>query len=176
MEMYLKRADMLDWFESNNFQVKRESDQKKEINNFRLKFSFRFLTKKLREKMYLIRISRKSNKGLKNMYLIADEQHWEEIAECEINNTQVIRFLKASKLEFYFLEKLRPKVIEKQLWFFNMKQSKWTTWNGCPDKERKKKGVKRILPEWWPKRPRNCWMWNQQLPKYKIEFSWESER
>ena len=45
------------------------------------------------------------------LYLIDDEQGREEIAECEIDNTQVIRFLKASKLEFNFLEK----VIEKQL-------------------------------------------------------------
>ena len=92
--------------------MKRESDQKTEINNFQVNLSFRFLTKKLRKKLYLTRISRKRNKGLKNLYLIADEQHREEIAEYEINNTQVIRFLKASKLEFNFLEEARPKVRE----------------------------------------------------------------
>ena len=32
------------------------------------------------------------------LYLINDEQHSEEIAECEINHTQAIRFLKATKL------------------------------------------------------------------------------
>ena len=36
-----------------------------------------------------------------------------------------------------------------------------------PKKGRKKRG-RRILQDWWPKTPRNCWMWNQQLPNYKI--------
>ena len=36
-----------------------------------------------------------------------------------------------------------------------------------PKKGRKKR-VRRILQDWWPKTPRNCWMWNQQLPNYKI--------
>ena len=47
----------------------------------------------------------------------------EQIFEGEINNTQVIRFLKVSKLEFNFLEKVRPKVIERQLQILNMKQT-----------------------------------------------------
>ena len=41
------------------------------------------------------------------MYLIDDEQDSEEITECVINDTQAIRFLKATKLEFNFLEKVR---------------------------------------------------------------------
>ena len=55
----------------------------------------------------LTRILRKRNEGLKNLYLIDDEHDREQIVECEINNTQVIKFLKVSKLEFNFLEKVR---------------------------------------------------------------------
>ena len=34
-----------------------------------------------------------------------------------------------------------------------------------------KKGAMRIWPDWWPKRPRICWMWNQQLPNYNVFYS-----
>ena len=30
----------------------------------------------------------------------------------------------------------------------------------------------RIWPDWWPKRPRIRWMWNQQLPNYKVFSDW----
>ena len=40
------------------------------------------------------------------MLTVNDEQRSEEIAECEINHTQAIKFLKATKLEFNFLKKV----------------------------------------------------------------------
>ena len=55
----------------------------------------------------------KERKGLGEFYQI-DNQKDQEIAECE-NNFQVIRFLKASKLEFNFPEKGRPKVGESDI-------------------------------------------------------------
>ena len=61
-------------------------------------------------------------------------------------------------------------MIEKQLWMLYRKQRKWT-WNRSLHKERKKR-VWRILPDWWQKRPRNCWMWNQQFSNYNIVSDW----
>ena len=36
----------------------------------------------------------------------------------------------------------------------------------------KKKGAMRIWPDWWSKRPRICWMWNQPLPNYNVFSDW----
>ena len=97
--------------------------------------------------------------------LIDDEHDREQIVEGEINNTQVIRFLKVSKLEFNFLEKVRPKVRESDretITILKYETNKWT-WNGYLERERKKEGRKSSenFSDSWIKRPRNCWMWNQ---------------
>ena len=74
------------------------------------------------------------------MYLIDDEQESEEITECEINDTQAIRFLKATKLEFNFLEKVSESERKTVMNLISYrKESKWT-WNGSLQKERKRLG------------------------------------
>ena len=90
---------------------------------------------------------KKKRKELWEFYGIDDHKD-QEIAEREINGAQAIRFLKAIKLEFNFLENVSESDRGKKANELEMDLNR---------KKERKESVRRIFPDWWPKRPRNCW-------------------
>ena len=76
-----------------------------------------------------------------------DEQDSEEITECVINDTQAIRFLKATKLEFNFLEKVRESEREMVMNLIYKTKQMNLKWISTERKKERKKRVRRILPD-----------------------------
>ena len=80
-----------------------------------------------------------------------DEQDSEEITECVINDTQAIRFLKATKLEFNFLEKVRESEREMVMNLIYKTKQMNLKWISTEIKKEPKKGrnkrVRRILQD-----------------------------
>ena len=75
------------------------------------------------------------------------EQDSEEITECVINDTQAIRFLKATKLEFNFLEKVRESEREMVMNLIYKTKQMNLKWISTERKKERKKRVRRILPD-----------------------------
>ena len=68
-------------------------------------------------------------------------------AECVINDTQAIRFLKATKLEFNFLEKVRESEREMVMNLIYKTKQMNLKWISTERKKERKKRVRRILPD-----------------------------
>ena len=63
-------------------------------------------------------------------------------AECVINDTQAIRFLKATKLEFNFLEKVRESEREMVMnLIYKTKQMNWISTERKKERKKERKGL-----------------------------------